>query len=364
VLLLGLENIGIVSFQKKMEFGQEFRFFFAKRIIGFIFTIASALYLHSYWALVIGTMAGRTCGVLLSYVIHPMRPRLSWVRMGAMLSFSTWNLARGISGYLAENLHRLLVGRREDTNVMGAYTMASDIAAMPSSELLAPLNRVLFPMFVTAKENPQELKRMYLLALGLQAMVGVPAGVGLAMVAPELVMAMLGEKWMMAVPFVQIMGGVNIISALANSGGYVLLACGRAKVIAIQSWSQVLLFFAMSLVLIPQGGAIELAETRMGVAGFGLITMIYLILRDQPNWRVTEMVSCVWRTCMASLAMVAAIHFLPLTGNLPAIYQLLIKIAAGAIVYSLSVWVLWRLSGRPDGGEAYLLQKVSARSNH
>jgi hypothetical protein len=62
--------------------------------------------------------------------------------------------------------------------------------------------------------------------------------------------------------------------------------------------------------------------------------------------------------------MVAAIHFLPLTGNLPAIYQLLIKIAAGAIVYSLSVWVLWRLSGRPDGGEAYLLQKVSARSNH
>ena len=44
VLLVGFENIGIVSFQKKMEFGQEFRFFFGKRISGFLITMVAAWY--------------------------------------------------------------------------------------------------------------------------------------------------------------------------------------------------------------------------------------------------------------------------------------------------------------------------------
>ena len=115
ILILGFENIGVVSFQKKMEFGREFRFFFGKRIIGFMVTVAVAWWLHSYWALVVGTVAGRLAGVVLSYAMHPMRPGLSLVRMPAMLSFSTWNLVRGISNYLGENLHRALVGRREDS---------------------------------------------------------------------------------------------------------------------------------------------------------------------------------------------------------------------------------------------------------
>jgi len=142
MLLSGFENIGVVSFQKKMEFGIEFRFLFIKRTVGFVIAVIMAWYLHSYWALVIGSLGGRATGVGLSYAMHPMRPRLSFVRMKSLLSFSTWNLLRGIAGYLNENLHRFIVGGRESTTLMGSYTLGSDIAAMPSTELLSPLSRV------------------------------------------------------------------------------------------------------------------------------------------------------------------------------------------------------------------------------
>ena len=60
LMLSGLENIGVVTFQKEMQFGREFQFLFCKRIVGFIVTIAAAWFIRSYWALVIGALAGRT----------------------------------------------------------------------------------------------------------------------------------------------------------------------------------------------------------------------------------------------------------------------------------------------------------------
>jgi O-antigen/teichoic acid export membrane protein len=143
LLLAGCENIGVISFQKKMEFGIESRFILIKRLSGAVITVGAAWLLHSYWALVIGSLSGRVIGVGLSYAMHPMRPRLSFIRMKSMLSFSTWNLLRGIAGFLNDNLHRFFVGGRGTTAEMGHYSLGSDIAAMPSTELLAPLSRVL-----------------------------------------------------------------------------------------------------------------------------------------------------------------------------------------------------------------------------
>lgn len=358
VLILGLENIGIVVFQKKMEFGQEFRFFFYKRVGGFLITMVAAWVLHSYWALVIGTLAVRFIGLALSYSMHPMRPRFSMIRMKAMLSFSSWNLMTGISGYLNASLHRLLVGRREDSAVMGAYTLASDISAMPSSELLAPLNRVLFPMFVEAKDDSEKFKRLFLLAMGVQAIIGIPAGLGLACVAHELVLAMLGVKWIAAVPFVQIMGGINVVLALSASGGYVLLTTGRAKIIALHSWGQVLMFVLGAWLVFPNAGSMEIAQIRAGVAATGLFTFVYLIRQEHPRWHKKEMLSSVWRPFVAGIVMTFLIWAMPPMPHISVTLLLFFKTSVGVVTYALTLVFLWKLSGCPDGAETYLLGKA------
>ena len=103
LILSGLENIGVVTFQKEMQFGREFQFLFCKRIVGFIVTIVAAWFIRSYWAMVIGALAGRTFGVALSFAMHPMRPRLSLKKFGEIFSVSQWMLVRSIGGYLSSN---------------------------------------------------------------------------------------------------------------------------------------------------------------------------------------------------------------------------------------------------------------------
>ena len=95
LMLSGIENIAVVTFQKEMQFGKEFQFLFCKRIVGFIVTIGAAWVIRSYWALVIGALAGRTFGVALSFAIHPMRPRLSLKKFREIFSVSQWMLVTG-----------------------------------------------------------------------------------------------------------------------------------------------------------------------------------------------------------------------------------------------------------------------------
>lgn len=357
LILSGIENIGIVSFQKKREFGVEFRFLFLKRISAFVITIVAAWFLRSYWALVIGTLSARVVGVCLSYGMHSMRPRLSFARMKPMLSFSSWNLLRGMAGFLNENLHRIVVGGRESTAVMGMYSLGSDIAALPSTELLAPLSRVLFPTFVALRHDPAKLKRAFLVALGIQALVGIAAGTGLVLVADEAVRVLLGAKWIAAVPFVQIIGVVNVIIAIGISGGYLLLALGRAKVTALTGSLSVLVFGVLAMVIFPAADAAAIAALRLAVAAFGVLLFMYLVKRELRSLRVRELLASIWRPCAAAAIMVAGVLALPSLAAMPAVAQLLVKVALGATIYLTSLLVVWRLAGCPDGAESYLLEK-------
>lgn len=356
--LPGLENIGIVSFQKRMEFGQDFRFFFIKRMGGFLITMISAWILRDYWALVIGTIASRLIGVTASYVMHPMRPAFRIDGMRAILSFSTWNLLRGVAGALNDSLHRIIVGRRASAVTMGEYTLASEIAALPSTELLAPLGRVLFPAFVSLKDNPEELRRAFLMSLAIQAMVGIPAGAGMALVAPELVLSLLGEKWTGAIPFIQIMGAINIIAALNSSSCYVLLAYGRARVIAVNGWIQVAAFVVCAVLIFPDQGAMGIAFLRLAIVVAGLLSFVAIVYKELPALSTASLAGAVWRPCVASAVMSVAVHTFPLPSALPVTMLLVAKVAIGALTFIGCVLALWVISGRPAGAESYLMDKA------
>ncbi|MDW8356266.1 MAG: oligosaccharide flippase family protein, partial [Bryobacterales bacterium] len=88
--IAGFENVGIVDFRRLLNFRREFYFLAIRRALSFAITIGLTFTLRSYWALVIGTVAHRLIGVLLSYAMHPYRPRFSFATARELFSFSGW----------------------------------------------------------------------------------------------------------------------------------------------------------------------------------------------------------------------------------------------------------------------------------
>lgn len=362
VFIGGLENIGVVMFQKDMEFDRDFRFFFIKRCLSTVVTISLAFTLRSYWALVLGSVVGRLVGVFLSYSMHAFRPRWSLSRLAGIWSFSQWNIVMNIAGYLNGRLDRLVIGRRQDAAAVGTYTLADEISSMPTTDLLAPLGRVMFPAFVDARERPEEFGRIVLLAFGIQALVGIPAGVGLALVAQDAIPLLLGDQWHGAVQLVQWLALTSVFMALVHSNHYMLLALGRIRTLAAYYCIRLVLFLGLLLLAFPTADAEGVAQVRLLVAAFGLLVMGYLAKRAFPQLQVWGMVRSAYRPIIAALVMAAAVMFLDAMVHLARSFAMLVcKVAVGAIAYVVTVGAMWWLGGRPPGAESYLADGLRDR---
>jgi O-antigen/teichoic acid export membrane protein len=357
VLIGGFENIGIVMFQKNMTFGRDFQFFFFKRLLGVSISIIAALTLRSYWALVIGTLGTRIAGVALSYVMHDFRPRFSLKKAGEIWTLSQWVLIKNIGSYVDSRIDKLVVGRRFDATTMGAYTLADELAALSSTELLAPLGRVLFPAFVDARSDAVNLRRIFLLALGVQALIGLPAAVGITLVAAEAVLAFLGPAWAIAIPFVQVMGLMNALLCLVASAAYVLLALGKARTLSYCAWTQVGIFALLLLLPSDSMGPLWIALLRLAVVFAGFLIYTYVTLREMPDVRLPDLLRCCWRPLAATGAMAIVLLLAPIPTELPALAALVTKIGLGAMTYISAVVMFWYMAGRPDGAERYVLDK-------
>ena len=359
LVFIGLENIGVVTFQKEMRFGMDFRFVFLRRISGFLTTMIVAWFLRSYWALVIGALSGRICGVFLSYYLHSMRPRISFEKLKDIFTVSQWMLLNSLGNYLNLNLHNILVGRSTNASVVGGYTLACDISAMPTTELLAPLNRVLFPAFVKAKHNLAELKRVFLLAQSVQTLLGMPAGAGLALVAHEAVYVLLGDKWSFIVPYVQILALASVVAVITTSGSYLLMTVGKFRNAVLITWIQVFAFLLGVMLVSPGTDASLIAWLRFSTVFSGLLLSLFMMIHMLKLIGYLDILRVVARPFLGVLAMTAAIVLLGDFVRAPLAMALVIKVLAGAVVYPATVLLMWLLAGKPQGAEAYLLEKAS-----
>lgn len=353
-----LENIGVVNFQKEMRFAEDFRFVFLRRILAFFATMTFAFALESYWALVIGTIVGRVVGVILSYIMHPMRPRLSLAKFREIFSVSQWMLLRNLTGYLENRLHLIVVGGREDSTTTGAYGLADEIASLPTTELLAPLNRVLFPAFVEVKGNLVELKRIFLLALSLQSLIGIPAGIGLVLVAEQAVPLLLGTNWNAAIPFLQVIAIVNVFNAIGVAGIYVMFALDRVRLTAYYTLVQVLIFVAGAYLVFPDAGAFGISLLRMGSSALMIGIFLVMLTSVLPGLRLAEIGIAILRPLLGTALMIACVY---VGGELLGDASLLLligKIVMGIVIYCVAITILWWAAGRPPGAEQWLLDNL------
>ena len=106
--ITSLENVGIAEFRRNMRFGMVFWLLTVPRIVSIIVAISAAILLRSYWALLIAGGASTVVRTVMSYVLHPFRPKLSLAGWKLLAGFSVWIWITAISEYCTNELTFLL----------------------------------------------------------------------------------------------------------------------------------------------------------------------------------------------------------------------------------------------------------------
>src|SRR5690606_26523697 len=143
--LNGLINIGVVMLRRDLDFKRDFMLGFYAKVVTVIPTIALALLYRSYWALVVGPIIGRAVEVLISYIMHPFRPRLCLSGWQRFLTFSLWMTPSNIASYLSNRADVFIVGYIANTAQLGIYNVASELSRMATAEVVIPMSRAIYP---------------------------------------------------------------------------------------------------------------------------------------------------------------------------------------------------------------------------
>lgn len=360
VVVAGLENIGIVAFRKDLEFAKEFRFAIFTKFGSFFITVGLALWLRNYWALAWGIVGGKMVSVTMSYLMHPYRPRLSLSRFRDLWSFSQWMLLRNVGMYLRKQVDSFLVARYFDTGQMGFYSVGKEVAELPTTDLVWPTARALFPGYAKLAHDPVRMGRAYLNVLNTIALFAVPVGLGLALVAEPLVLVAFGERWAGISSVLAWLAFSGVFSSVSAGVQMPLIALGRMRRAAALAWIQLVAVLPATMYAVSLGNLTYVAIAHCAVAA-ALVPVYFATLTTIGIVTWSEVMRALWRPFLAGAIMSVCVAMVPAGLANSVLVELLVKSAVGAVAFTVSGFLIWRAAGQPDGGERLVAELIGNR---
>jgi O-antigen/teichoic acid export membrane protein len=234
---------------------------------------------------------------------------------------------------------------------------------LPTTEIGAPINRALLPGFAKIDE-PSEVAAAYTSAVGILALLALPAAAIIFAVAPFLVPALLGPKWLEAVPVMQIMAFNGALLLFHASISTVLVGRGFPLQVGVANSTYVIVLIALLLALASHVGVVGAAYSALLTSL--LCTPVYLYqVKRCLGIGPSLFLRAVMRPLLACIATTALLLWaLPYdqaaTGTLASMTWLLVGGACGLAIYSGALLGLWSMSGRPGGAERAVIDRVTS----
>jgi O-antigen/teichoic acid export membrane protein len=361
-LICGLENIGLIEFQRNLRFDRLFVYDVLGKVVGFVVVIPAALILHNAWAVVLGTIAPKLVMVPASYIMHPYRPRISLKAGHELLGFSKWLFITNVLGIANDYLVTILIGRIGGLGSVGLFRTAEQVGILPVSEVAAPIRGPMYSGFAKVLHDRERLCRYVIDGLALTLVIVTPLSVGIALTATLIEHVALGADWKGAAPFIQICAFYGLFQSIGEFTHNIYVVKDRQRrfveimMVTVVIRVGLVIWAGVTYGVIWAAAMFAITNFLSSAIWFGqLTTMIHLSLR--------QTFAATWRTLAATAIMAAGVwYFLVLWpyGNSSAIeiIELILAVMLGGGLYLGFLGGLWRLSGRPAGPEDHVVRAL------
>lgn len=239
------------------------------QLIQIIVLIWLALAGFGYWSLVWAFLAGQIVTAVAFWPLYTRFPRLRVLDAKGIevAKFGFKLTLNRLSFFTLQESPSAIVGKMLGSSVVGFYNMAYQLAIMPIEKIASVFNQVTFPAIASANpDKSDDAKYLFLQTHKYVLLIALPALVGLALVAPDLIFVLLTEKWMPIVPALQAFCVLNVLRLSSMIFSPVLL--GRDKP------GLVLRVTSIGLLILP-------VAVYFGT-GFGLIGVVIAWSMVQP----------------------------------------------------------------------------------
>ena len=197
-----------------------------------VIAIILALRGYGVWAFVAGALLRIAVQSVLLWILERWTPAIqfSFHNLKQLLSFGLNLAGSNAIMYFNSNVDYLLVGKILGTSALGFYTLAYELALLPTKKIASIIGRVTFPSFAIIQDENYRLQRGYLKAVTYISFLTFPLLSGLMVLSPKFIIAVYGAKWIPTILPLQILCVYGMIISVGTMVGSVLKAKGRPDI--------------------------------------------------------------------------------------------------------------------------------------
>lgn len=169
--------------------------------------IAMAFGGFGVWSLVAQQISKQLLNSVFLWFFIRWMPKLlfSWKSFKEMFDFGWKLLVSGLINTIWTEIYQVIIGKFYQPQTLGQYTRAQQFSSIFSSNLTSIIQRVSYPVLSQLQDDKERLKSGYKRIIKITMLVSFVLMLGLAAIAKPMILVLIGDKWLPAVPFLQIL---------------------------------------------------------------------------------------------------------------------------------------------------------------
>jgi O-antigen/teichoic acid export membrane protein len=351
ILLSTLTIVPSTYLARKLMFGRRALPRIGGTLCYIIVSIGGAWAGWGVWSLVAGHIANSAVTFATMLFVCP---DLKWLKPRAwnhglateLRKFGLTSMSAGIIRYAYNHGDDIVVGKVLGHGALGFYSQAYHLAMLPVDNVSSAIHNVMVPLYTNMHDSRERLSSAFLRATTTVAACTIPMAMGMFMVAPDLIVFLIGEKWRPSIPIIQVFCFMSLLRPISGTTAPLFLALDhpnfnlRTAIIQAVTMAMAIPFF---LHWGPTGVAVAVVLSF----SIGFIHNLFLACKrcDIPLSGY-ELLSNFMPILTATLAMMGAVWMarLSLTSlrQIPVLATIISEVFLGALTYMLALLLLDR----------------------
>ena len=301
-ILTGLNTTALSLMRRSLEFRYLAVIESVSYLLGFgIVGIVMAYRGFGVWSLVAAALSQSTLLTIFSHIYcrHKIYFIYQWKFFKPLYAFGARISVIRILEFLGSYLDTIAIGYFFGAALLGIYNRAFMLVNLPAQYLTSSFSRVLFPSYSKIQKKTERLRKAYLSTSMLFSVILLPACFGIAASSREIVLIVLGEKWIAAIPVLQLLAIATPFNLLSHLGG---VLCEATATLNIKLLMQIIYIFILgSLFFVLSSHGIIGFATALVICEFGRFVAYCFVLVRICRIRIREFMQAYLPSAISSI---------------------------------------------------------------
>lgn len=315
-----------------------FRSFFISSLIGTTISAIVGLFMaytgFGVWALVGQHLSNSLVNTITLYFIVDWHPKLiySFDRLKEMFSFGAKMTIINFTTTLAYQLKGYIIGLKYSVSDLAYYNRGEGLPGILYNNINGTISSVLFPALARLQDDKIALRNALRRSIRTSCFILMPMMFGLAAISDNLVIIIFTEKWIEAIPYMQVICFISCSDILGLANYQALQALGHAgTLIKLEFLKRPLMLLILAITMFISPLAIAVGQLVYSIFAF--------LINSFPNikyidYSFKDQIKDVSVTFIISLIMMIFVYVLGgITKNI--YIDTTIQVIAGCIIYIL-----------------------------